>query len=352
MPGAVGFVQLFGGALNANCHAHALFPDGVFLARPEQPLVFLEQYAPSQANIDRLLATIGRKVLRLRAHLEQAAHGADLQDPDALDQALAEAVQARLPVGREVDDHTGSPAPSAHRCASADGFSLHANLTIEADDRAGLQRVIRYAARQAFASERLHLLPDGRVRYDLRRPWGPHRLTHLTLEGPELLRRLAAILPRPYLNLTRYYGIFAPNSNHHLALRALCAPPADATAQAASAAPAPNAPAAAPAPAAPQRRAWIPWAELLRRTYGVDVLRCPRCLAQPLRLIAFITDAEVVTKILTHLHLPTDLPPPAPARRSPQLDLDYDDDPPPASSANASPAARLARAPPRSGSTG
>ena len=89
-------------------------------------------------------------------------------------------------------------------------LTTFANLTIEADDRAGLQRVIRYAARQAFASERLHLLPDGRVRYDLRRPWGPHRLTHLTLEGPELLRRLAAILPRPYLNLTRYYGILTP----------------------------------------------------------------------------------------------------------------------------------------------
>jgi hypothetical protein len=79
----------------------------------------------------------------------------------------------------------------------------------------------------------------------------------------------------------------------------------------------------------------------------VDVLRCPRCLAQPLRLIAFITDPEVVTKILSHLRIPTDLRPPAPARLSPQLALDYDDGPAPASSANAGPAARLARAPPR-----
>ena len=160
---------------------------------------FLEQYSPSQADLERLLATSGRKILRLRARLEQAVEGAAEQGPDALEHALAAAVPARLPTGPAADDHTGTPAPPAHRCASAAGFSLHANLTIESPDRPGLPRVIRYAARQAFASERLHLLPDGRVRYELRRPWGPHRLTHLTLEGPELLRRLAAILPRPYL---------------------------------------------------------------------------------------------------------------------------------------------------------
>jgi hypothetical protein len=238
-------------------------------------------------------------------------------------------------------------------------FSLHANVTVEADDRAGRQRLIRYAARQAFASERLHLLPDGRVRYDLRRPWGPHRLTHLTLEGPALLRRLAAILPRPYLNLTRYYGIFAPNASHHAALRALVAPPpaaaapatttapsttAATTATATTAAATPEATPAAPASTAPRRRAWIPWAELMRRTYGVEILRCPRCLAAPLRLIAFITDPAVVTKILSHLQLPTELPLSASARLAPQLDLDSD--PAPAPPANLRPAAHAARAPP------
>ena len=55
VPGAIGLVQLFGGALNANPHAQCLFPDGLFLARPEQPLVFLEPYAPTQADIERLL---------------------------------------------------------------------------------------------------------------------------------------------------------------------------------------------------------------------------------------------------------------------------------------------------------
>ena len=35
------------------------------------------------------------------------------------------------------------------------GFSLHAAVRIEAEDRAGLERLLRYCARPAFASERL-----------------------------------------------------------------------------------------------------------------------------------------------------------------------------------------------------
>jgi len=45
------------------------------------------------------------------------------------------------------------------------GFSVHANVSIEARDRERLQRLIRYAARPAVATERLTELPDGRLLY-------------------------------------------------------------------------------------------------------------------------------------------------------------------------------------------
>jgi len=35
------------------------------------------------------------------------------------------------------------------------GFSLNANVRIEADDRSGLERLIRYSARPVFSGERL-----------------------------------------------------------------------------------------------------------------------------------------------------------------------------------------------------
>ena len=39
------------------------------------------------------------------------------------------------------------------------------------------------------------------------------------------------------------------------------------------------------------------WAELMRRTFGFDVLACPRCGGR-LRLVALIEHASVVQRIL------------------------------------------------------
>ena len=42
------------------------------------------------------------------------------------------------------------------------------------------------------------------------------------------------------------------------------------------------------------------WAELLRRIFEVDPLRCPRC-GHEMRIVAFITQPRVIDRILTHL---------------------------------------------------
>jgi hypothetical protein len=52
---------------------------------------------------------------------------------------------------------------------------------------------------------------------------------------------------------------------------------------------------------------------LLRRTYGKDAVRCPKCAAK-LRVTATITEPGVVKKILAHLGLPTEPLPRARAR--------------------------------------
>jgi len=43
----------------------------------------------------------------------------------------------------------------------------------------------------------------------------------------------------------------------------------------------------------------------MRRTFGLDVLACPRCGGR-LRLIALIDEASVIQPILRHLGLPTE----------------------------------------------
>jgi hypothetical protein len=60
------------------------------------------------------------------------------------------------------------------------------------------------------------------------------------------------------------------------------------------------------------------WAELLRRVFAVDVLRCGRCGGRR-ELIAQITQPGVVTAMLTSLGLPSDAPTVHPARGPPEL---------------------------------
>ena len=56
----------------------------------------------------------------------------------------------------------------------------------------------------------------------------------------------------------------------------------------------------------------------MRRTFGFDVLACPRCGGR-LCLIALIEEAAVIGRMLRHLGLPTDLPVARPARAPPLL---------------------------------
>lgn len=60
------------------------------------------------------------------------------------------------------------------------------------------------------------------------------------------------------------------------------------------------------------------WASLMARTFGFDVLACPRCGGR-LRVTALITEAAVINRILKHLGVPTEIPARRPARAPPRL---------------------------------
>jgi hypothetical protein len=58
----------------------------------------------------------------------------------------------------------------------------------------------------------------------------------------------------------------------------------------------------------------LPWAELIRRVFAVDVLECPRCGGR-MRILTAIQSPEAIRAILEHLGLPSRSPPVMPARR-------------------------------------
>ena len=186
------------------------------------------------------------------------------------------------------------------------GFSLHAKVEIAAHDRDGLERLSRYLARPPIATERLSLAPDSRVVYALRRHWKDGTRAFV-FDPLDFIARLAALIPRPRTDLLTYHGVLAPAAQW----RDLIVPAGERSTR-----PEPSQSRAAKA-LRPTRSSW---AELLKRVFEIDALTCPYCGAKR-KLIALLTDGQVVRKILEHLGLSTSAPSLAPARAPPELEL-------------------------------
>jgi hypothetical protein len=167
-----------------------------------------------------------------------------------------------------------------------------------------------------LATERLSLLPDGRLLYRLKRRWRDGT-THVIYEPLELMERLAALVHPPRFNITRFYGIFAPAAS--LRPRVIrdaesSTPPRHPGCQS-------RIDAAATEPGkTKKKRGCQPrnyqWATLMERVFELDVLACPRCGGR-MRILAAIDTPDAIHKILACLGLPTRNPPIAPAASAP-----------------------------------
>lgn len=97
--------------------------------------------------------------------------------------------------------------------AKVAGFSLHAGLVALHWERKKLERLCRYITRPAISEKRLSVTPAGNIRYQLKTPYRDGT-THVVFErgGPpslDFLAKLAALIPKPRVNLTRFHGVFA-----------------------------------------------------------------------------------------------------------------------------------------------
>jgi hypothetical protein len=146
------------------------------------------------------------------------------------------------------------------------------------------------------------------------------------------MERLAVLIPRPRINLILYHGVLGPraawrslvvafgNTTGYGEARTADAPTAEERAdlsEVSTTEPAPDPPCGRER--RPPREEARRWADLMRRTFGLDVLACPRCGGR-FRLIALIEEASVIKRILRHLHLPTEVPAPRPGRAPPLLE--------------------------------
>ncbi|TVQ29732.1 MAG: IS91 family transposase, partial [Wenzhouxiangella sp.] len=114
--------------------------------------------------------------------------------------------------------------------------------------------------------------------------------THVIFQPLDFIARLAALVPPPRLNLTRFHGVFAPNSPWRAritpARRGRGAKPTNPT----------RTEDRTPA----EQRSAMRWAKRLKRVFQIDVETCPKC-AGTVQIIACIEDPPVIEQILNHL---------------------------------------------------
>jgi hypothetical protein len=250
-PGAATVIQRANSDLRLNPHFHSLFLDGV--------------YSPDGDG---------------KGHMFHSAPAPSQQEIETLVCRASKRILRFL-------QHRGIITPVT---APGDG-----EVTVVGDESLGEKNPL---LAKLLADDRLKILDDGAVRLDFKKPWSDGT-TSVELEPLALIARLAALVPPPKRHLTRYFGVL---SSHAASRSEVVSSPA-----------APPEPAELAKPASKSR--YIPWAALLRKTFGFEIL-CTKCKG-PLRLIALIKSEDVAKRILTALHLPVEVPELHPARPPP-----------------------------------
>jgi len=182
--GAVTLVQHFGGALNLNIHFHMIFLDGVYIGGTSGlPLRFRRTKAPNRVELTRLTHTIAQRVGRYleRQGLIERDSGnifltqeaLDTSDEDPTNQLLGSSVTYRIAVGpqqgRRVFTLQTLPDLETDSCFSCSagevaGFSLHAGVATQANERVKLERLCRYITRLPVTPTS-HCAMAGRFRF-------------------------------------------------------------------------------------------------------------------------------------------------------------------------------------------
>lgn len=175
------------------------------------------------------------------------------------------------------------------RVAKLAGFSLHAGVAAKAHQRDKVERLCRYIARPAVSEKRLSLTSTGKVRYELKTPYR-NGTTHVIFEPVDFIARLAALVPKPRVNLTRFHGVFAPNSKHRIHVT-----PAKRGRGRKE-----QKPQAWDEKTLAERHASMTWMQRLKRVFNIDIEVCEKCKG-PVKIIACVEDPAVIEKILKHL---------------------------------------------------
>ena len=298
--GGVVVCQEFGSAINLNLHFHALVFDGTFAADAHGEVAFHATRAPTTEEIVALVAQVHARIDRLLLRLGLLVDDGELEETDDAQTLMQLAsLSGRVALGERAGKRPraliGPPRPESplpKRCARSGWYSLHAGVRIAARDRLGRERLCRYILRPPLSHARLSQRADGQILLKLKTPWR-NGTTALVLSPTGLLQRLAAIIPRPRTHQITYHGVLGGNAR--LRSRIVPTPPPVEAERGCL-----RTERSTPQRDTPKWKVrWIPWAQLLFRSFGVEGLRCD-CGAW-MRVHAIVIGTPATTRALKAL---------------------------------------------------
>ena len=263
IPGMIAAVQTFGELAHFHPHVHALVTDGAFTS--DGNFVPLPKIA-----VEPFLTLWEQKIFALLLK-----HGKISQD-----------------------------VVDSMRCWKHSGFSVHKNVLIKANDKAGLERLVQYISRCPFSLERIIKLTDtDHVLYkaehkncrrfpdpgDEKLKAGVNRNFQI-FDPLDFIAEITQHIPNKGEHTIRYYGFY---SNKARGMRAESANLANAEVEVAD------------EDTLQRKVCRSRWSAMIQKVYEIDPLKCPKC-GEQMHIIAFIEKKEqqdVVKKILKHCNL-------------------------------------------------
>jgi hypothetical protein len=165
---------------------------------------------------------------------------------------------------------------------------LHAGVSATAHERTKVERLYRYISRPAVSTHRLERVEGGKISYELKTLYRNGTI-HVIFEPLDFIARLAALVPKPRVHLTRFHGVFAPNSKYRRMVTS------DAIGRK-NKSKATKEHCLEEAP-----RGAMTWALRLKRVFNIDITICRYCQGG-VKIIACIEERSVIDKILAHIN--------------------------------------------------
>jgi len=291
LPAGFCVVQRSGSALNLAPHLHAVLFDGAYRKDDAGELHLVAAPAVSPAERLKLVTAIASRIERLlkRRKLLDGEQWSD-DATDASDPTLQLSLEAmKIPSAKKPSEQRTRSNSSTVR-----GFNLHCETRVSAHDEAARMRLFRYVLRPAIAQDRLRF-EDGVVTFTMKRMFS-NGLRVLKFTPGAFICRIAMLVPAPRQHEITYLGLLAANAKHRNDIVRVPTHRRKPKPKPQSQAP-DTEPAALPKAPPPSSR--INWADLLRKTFSCDVSKCDQCGGHA-RVIAVITEPDVIDKILTH----------------------------------------------------